>query len=91
MAAYKAKHFEGLKHESEYLNKNFGYESSVLNQSQLHQEIDSPHLSWLLSRQLELLIPSTELCNWFGEAAKSLVQKSLSIRKHYQLSMAKQA
>ncbi|MET3291153.1 UNVERIFIED_CONTAM: gamma-glutamylputrescine oxidase [Brevibacillus sp. OAP136] len=42
VAAYKAKHFEGLKIESEYMNKNFGYESSVLDRSQLHQEIDSP-------------------------------------------------
>lgn len=40
--AYKEKHFESLKHEKEYMYKNFKYETEIINASNLKKEIDSP-------------------------------------------------
>src|SRR5699024_4514038 len=40
--AYKEKHFESLKHEKEYMYKNFKYETEIINASNLKEEIDSP-------------------------------------------------
>lgn len=40
--AYKEKHFESLKHENEYMSKNFNYETEVISASDLKKEIDSP-------------------------------------------------
>ncbi|MEH7018612.1 MULTISPECIES: NAD(P)/FAD-dependent oxidoreductase [Bacillus] len=72
VAAYKAKHFEELKLESEYLNKNFGYESRVLDRSQLHQEIDSPVYYGCLVDDSSYSFQPLNYAIGLGEAAKSI-------------------
>ncbi|MED4582636.1 FAD-binding oxidoreductase [Brevibacillus choshinensis] len=72
VAAYKAKHFEGLKLESEYLNKNFGYESSVLDRSQLHQEIDSPLYHGCLVDDSSYSFQPLNYAIGLGEAARTI-------------------
>ncbi|MGC5327234.1 NAD(P)/FAD-dependent oxidoreductase [Brevibacillus sp. SYSU BS000544] len=39
VAAYKPKHFEGLKKESEFCNKHFGYETVIVEKNQIHEAI----------------------------------------------------
>lgn len=40
--AYKAKHFESLKREHEFMLKNFNYETSIIEPKNMSQEINSP-------------------------------------------------
>ncbi|MFK9118675.1 FAD-binding oxidoreductase [Peribacillus castrilensis] len=75
VAAYKAKHFEELKHESEFLNENFGYDSSVLDRSQLHQEIDSPLYYGCLVDNSSYSFQPLNYAIGLGEAAKSIGAK----------------
>ncbi|PFA22805.1 MULTISPECIES: NAD(P)/FAD-dependent oxidoreductase [Bacillus cereus group] len=72
VAAYKAKHFEELKLESAYLNENFGYESRMLDRSQLHQEIDSPFYHGCLVDDLSYSFHPLNYAIGLGEAAKSI-------------------
>ncbi|MGD8189636.1 NAD(P)/FAD-dependent oxidoreductase [Brevibacillus ginsengisoli] len=72
VAAYKAKHLEGLKLESEYLNKNFGYESNVLDRSQIHEEIDSPLYHGVLVDNSSYSFHPLNYAIGLGEAAKSI-------------------
>lgn len=75
VAAYKAKHFEEMKHESEYLNKYFGYETSVLDRNQLPQEIDSPVYYGGLVDNASYSFHPLNYAIGLGEAAKSVGAK----------------
>lgn len=72
VAAYKAKHFEGMKLESDYLNKNFGYKTTVLDRRQLHQEIDSPLYHGCLVDNTGYSFQPRNYAIGLAEAAKSL-------------------
>ncbi|WP_090633953.1 NAD(P)/FAD-dependent oxidoreductase [Neobacillus massiliamazoniensis] len=72
VVAYKAKHFEELKLESEYLNKHFGYESRVLDRSQLHIEIDSPIYHGCLVDDSSYSFQPLNYAIGLAEAAKSI-------------------
>ncbi|QRG70319.1 NAD(P)/FAD-dependent oxidoreductase [Brevibacillus choshinensis] len=72
VAAYKAKHFEALKRESEYVNKHFGYASTLLDRSQLHQELDSPVYHGCLVDNMSYSFQPLNYAIGLGEAAKSL-------------------
>ncbi|WP_312469405.1 FAD-binding oxidoreductase [Neobacillus sp.] len=41
VAAFKAKHFEGMKKESEFINKHFGYETKIIEKNQMGEVIHS--------------------------------------------------
>ncbi len=81
VTAFKAKHFEGLKAESEYLNKNFGYESSVLDKSQLHEEIDSPIYHGCLVDNSSYSFHPLNYAIGLAEAAKSVGAKIFEFSK----------
>jgi len=75
VTAYKAKHFEELKNESDYLNEHFGYESRVLDKNQMHQEIDSPLYHGCLVDNSSYSFHPLNYAIGLGEAAKSVGAK----------------
>jgi len=71
VAAYKAKHFEELQHESMFLNEKFDYHTTVLDRSQLHEEIDSAHYHGCLVDESSYSFHPLNYALGLAEAAKA--------------------
>ncbi|PEY34518.1 FAD-dependent oxidoreductase [Bacillus cereus] len=71
VTAFKAKHFEGLKRESEFINEHFGYETKVLEKKQMGEVIHSTYYHGCLVDPMSYSFHPLNYVLGLAEAAES--------------------
>lgn len=71
VAAFKPKHFEGMKNESEFINKNFGYETKIIEKNDMGEVIGSKTYHGGLEDPLSYSFHPLNYVRGLAEAAES--------------------